>query len=438
MEKKDSAGRMWDVAVIGGGPAGLAAAAFAARAGKSVVLFEKAAGFGGRSASVIESGAVLNLGAHALYRGGSAQHVLEQLGVETPGKGPGPNIHWVPGEGRGDIVSTAGLLLGRALTWAEKRRFLRFFLGLRRIDPKKAEGMGWTSWLAENGLTGRAAAVAEAMARVSSYAGDVDRIDAGTVLRQLQKPGVIYPDGGWQTFVDGLAVKAALAGAECRTSASVAGVDCPEGIGGAGWIVRLADGEAVRTRTIIAAVEPLRVAGWFEPWLSADYARSLRELEPVYVSSLDLHLRRLPDPGRPFALGLDQPLYFSAHSQWARLCDHPEHAVVHAMRYDGGKKGDPSASRAELEAFLDRLQPGWRDVVERVRFLPHVVVTYGMPSYGRKGAAGRPAIDTGAGGVYVAGDWAGTEDMLLDAALHSAREAARLAVQQQGKGVNVS
>ncbi len=426
MSMFEQGNQAWDIAVLGGGPAGLAAAALAAKSGKSVVLLEKAPSFGGRSSSVREGGAVWNLGAHALYRGGAAERVLRSLGIWPQGGSPSPNIQWVPEQGRGDMVSTAGLLIGRTLHWSEKRRFLRFFLGLRKADPSSAAGMPWTEWIARAGLTGRAADLANALARLSIYTGDGERLDASAAIRQLQRPSVAYPDGGWQTFVDGLAAKASEVGAQCRTSASVAGVQRLEE--GGGWRVRLAGGETLQARRIIAAVEPSRFLAWFEPWLPSGYFTALKKLQPVFVSALDLHLRRLPRPKNAFALGFDRPLYFSAHSRWARLCDRADHAVVHVMRYGGERDGESGFGREELETFLDRVQPGWRDEVVRARYLPHITVMHGLPSVELKGTKGRPPVDTGLEGVYAAGDWAGAEGLLLDASLHSAGEAAALAV----------
>ncbi|WP_276355370.1 phytoene desaturase family protein [Cohnella caldifontis] len=419
--------QVWDIAVIGGGAAGLAAAALAARSGKSVVVLEKAPSLGGRSASRRGNGAVWNLGAHALYRGGAAERVLARLNVSAPGGSPGPLVHWVPG--KGETVSTPGLLLGRTLNGVEKRRFLRFYLGLRKLDPHSATGVNWNDWMASNGLSGRAADVASALARLSTYVGDNDRLDAGVVLRQLRR-SVVYPHGGWQTIVDGLAARAAEAGAVCRTSANVTGAERAGETGG-GWAILLSDGERIRAGNVIAAVEPALVARWFGTWLPTSYEAALRRQTPVYASTLDLHLRRLPQRNRLFALGLDRPLYFSVHSHWSRLCDDPEHAVVHVMRYDGERKDDPEASRGELERFLDRLQPGWRELTERARYLPHVTVMHGLPDAGMRGVEGRPAVDTGIGGVYVAGDWAGPEGILFEASLASAEEAARLAVQNR-------
>jgi phytoene dehydrogenase-like protein len=77
-----------DVAVIGGGVAGLAAAALIARSSRTVRLFEQSRTLGGRSQTKHQDGFYLNIGPHALYRGGSGIEVLRELGVEARGRVP--------------------------------------------------------------------------------------------------------------------------------------------------------------------------------------------------------------------------------------------------------------------------------------------------------------------------------------------------------------
>src|SRR5947209_18561885 len=77
-----------DVAVIGGGLSGLAAVSYLARAGRSVVLFEKSATIGGRAISQERHGYHLNLGAHALYDKSPAVEVLRELGIKYTGGTP--------------------------------------------------------------------------------------------------------------------------------------------------------------------------------------------------------------------------------------------------------------------------------------------------------------------------------------------------------------
>ena len=77
-----------DVAVVGGGLAGLAAATFLARAGQTVALFEKSQDVGGRAVTETKDHFHFNLGPHALYCVGRGARVLRELGVEFSGRRP--------------------------------------------------------------------------------------------------------------------------------------------------------------------------------------------------------------------------------------------------------------------------------------------------------------------------------------------------------------
>src|SRR4051812_27120641 len=82
--------RTADLIVVGGGLAGLTAAALVAREGRSVVMLERAARLGGRAATHVREGVHFNLGPHALYRRGHAFRLLEELGVRVSGRVPDP------------------------------------------------------------------------------------------------------------------------------------------------------------------------------------------------------------------------------------------------------------------------------------------------------------------------------------------------------------
>src|SRR5690606_7456816 len=100
-------------------------------------------------------------------------------------------------------------------------------------------------------------------------------------------------------------------------------------------------------------------------------------------------------------------------------------AVIHVAKYLGRQASDPRRDERELEALVDLVQPGWRELVLQRRFLPDMLVAHDLPTAARGGTAGRPGPELpGAPGLYVVGDWVGPDGMLADATLDSARRAA--------------
>jgi phytoene dehydrogenase-like protein len=289
------------------------------------------------------------------------------------------------------------------------------------VKADRLAGTTLAAWLASEVKDPVARATFEAFVRVSTYANAPEVASAGASIAQLrhaQTKNVLYLDGGWQTLVDGLAAKAANAGARIEVGADVRRVEA----GPSGFTLRMGDGEEVRARDVILAVPP-RVAAA----LTTGHARATLEtwaeaMVPARASCLDVALSKLPRPEVRFALGVDEPVYFSVHSSVCRLG--PEGgALIHMMKYLA-PDDDAKTSEAELEAWLDRLQPAWRDVVVVRRFLPAMVSTNAIVTAAQGGLGGRPGpVVPGAPNLFVVGDWVGSEGMLLDACLASASRA---------------
>jgi len=413
-------GLVVDVAVVGGGLGGLAAAALAARRGKRVCLLERAHGLGGRGASQEKDGFSLNLGGHALYKRGHAERVLGALGVVYRGSEPPVSGYAVLGGKTYLLPSGAMTLLRTGLLGAKGK--LDAGRLLARLGSTRTDELGDTTlsaWLAGEASGPVARALFEAFVRVSTYANAPALVSAGAAiaqLRQAQTNGVLYLDGGWQTLVDGLAAKAEDLGARIELGADVRRVE--NGAHG-GLSLRTGDGAEIHAGAVILAVPP-RVAAA----LTTGAARVALEgcaaaAVPGRASCLDVALSKLPRPRACFALGVDQPLYFSVHSAVCRLG--PEGgALIHAMKYLH-PDDDAAESEIELEAWLDLLQPGWRDVVVVRRFLPSLVSTNAIVLANGGGLAGRPGPRVpGVENLFVVGDWVGPQGMLLDAALASA------------------
>jgi phytoene dehydrogenase-like protein len=209
--------------------------------------------------------------------------------------------------------------------------------------------------------------------------------------------------------------------------ATHADVETLEHDGGRVRGVRLRDGQRFTAPVVVSTLPPPALATL--PGLEdTPLARLARTRVPVRAATLDLGLRRLPRPRTLVAFGLARPTYFSVHSAVARLA--PEGgALVHAMCYLGDDARAPEAVQAELEALVDRAQPGWRDEVVERRFVPDLVVANALVRASENGLAGRPGVVVPERpGLFLAGDWVGPEGQLADASLASARAAAAAVV----------
>lgn len=139
--------RKYDAAVIGGGLSGLTSSIYLAKAGLSVVLLEKANQLGGRSVTVKKNGAMLNLGLHALYKGGAAEEVLNELGIPVkggivPAKGGmvwNNKLYRLPG-------NPFAILTSKLLSASAKLEIVQFVARLAKIDPKALPPISFREW----------------------------------------------------------------------------------------------------------------------------------------------------------------------------------------------------------------------------------------------------------------------------------------------------
>lgn len=423
---------MNDAIIIGGGLAGLAAATYMARAGRSVVLVERARELGGRARTTRDrAGFAVNFGPHALYAGSAGVRVLRELGVAFRGSLPSSTgllgiangaLHTLPG-GLLSLLSTD--LLG----FGGKVEAARVLAGLARIDTAPLMSMPLRAWLESAVQRHEVRDVLAALVRVSSYSNAPDIDSAGAALDQMRRAisaNVYYLDDGWQTLVDGLATAARDAGARVFCGAGARSI-VRDGHGRACGVA-LPDGDVIEARSVIVATGPSTLRALLG---EANGSSDADDSTVVRAACLDLAMSSLPHPKRRFALGIDAPTYFSVHSATARLAPDGA-AVVHVAKYlDPAEPTDPKRDERELEAVMDLVQPGWRNVIVSRRHLPSITVANARVTAAAGGRRRSPAIRE-VPGLFVAGDWVDGEGMLADAALSSARDAATQAIARLG------
>jgi phytoene dehydrogenase-like protein len=424
------------VVVVGGGLAGLVAACEAARAGAQVTLVERLSEPGGRARTRDDRGFRFNMGPHALYKFGAGMGILRGLGIEPAGKVPATSgtlarrrgrLHALPG-GFASLLSTGLFGAGAKLEAA------RWLTALGRMDAAAYDSVSIASVLGEQVRHEAVRDLAHALVRVTSYCNDPERMSAGAALRQIQDGlrGVLYLHGGWRSLVDALRAAAVRAGVVLRTGTRV---DRVEHDGRAREVV-LANGARIPARAVVLAAGPAEVSALVDGGHHPELARHAKGTVAVRVASLEVGLARLTRPRRLFALGIDEPTYFSVHSAWADLAPQGA-ALVYVARYLApDEPAERAGLEAELEDLLDAMQPGWRDHVVTKKLLRDLVVVHELPRASAGGLAGRPAARVaGVDGLFLAGDWVGPVGMLADGALASGRDAGRSAARAAGLAV---
>ena len=418
------------VAVVGGGMAGLTAACYLARAGTDVTVFEKAPEPGGRAATREREGFLFNRGGHALYTGGAASDVLAELGVSYGHGTPKDTFVLRGGEISAFPADPIGLLRLDFLGPADKLALVRFLVKVARTKPDSLARTSVQEWLDLEVRRPRLRQLMTAVARTFAYSTALDIVSAQMFVEKFQrtlKHPVHYVDGGWQVLVEGLCDAAENAGARMVGDAQVEGVEVSDGRARG---VRLRGGGLVRATAVIVATGARDAGRLGDRGGYPALRRVANRLIPAPIACLDVALESLPVPERPVVQDLDGPRFASAQSVYSRLAPEGGALVISFKQLDPRDPGDPHEDERDLEDMLDAAQPGWRDVLFRRQFLPRIEAVGALPLAAEGGFTGRPGAEVpGLSGLYLAGDWVGSEGFLVDASMASARKAARLVLE---------
>jgi phytoene dehydrogenase-like protein len=419
-----------DVVVIGGGMAGLTAACYLARAQMEVTVIEKASYLGGRAATQDFDGFRFNRGGHALYTGGAASRILEELGVSYEYGIPKRTFVMQGGKLSPFPADPLGLLRTNVLNAVDKLALVRLLVALGAAKPQALAKTSVQGWLDQNVRRPQLRRLMTGLARTFVYSTALDLVSAELFVEKLQRAlrhPVHYVDGGWRTLVDGLRGVAERAGARIVSNVQVESVEIGDDHARS---VRLRDGSVVRASAVVVATSPRDAAKLVDGGEHPAMRQIVEGLIPARIACLDVALNRLPVPGRPIVQDLDGPRFMSAQSVYSRVAPEGAALIISFKQLDPRHPGDPREDERDLEDLLDAAQPGWRDALVKRQYLPRIEAVGTLPTAREGGFAGRPGPRVpGLDNLYLAADWVGPEGFLVDASMASARRAAELVLE---------
>jgi protoporphyrinogen oxidase len=254
----------FDAVVLGGGPAGLAAAWYAARAGRRVVLVERAPAVGGLTASFDVAGVRVDHGSHRFHERADPELLADVRGLL------GTELQLRPRHGRIRLggrwlafpLRPGDLLTKAPPTFAARAARDLALAPLRARRPVAATFGGRVR-------AGLGPAVADAFyepyarklfgAPAEELSGELfqRRVGArsgGGVLRRVlargTRPGFWYPAGGFGRIAEAVGAAAVEAGATVLTGVAATGVHADA----TGAVVALADGRSLPTGRVLSTL----------------------------------------------------------------------------------------------------------------------------------------------------------------------------------------
>ena len=130
--------------------------------------------------------------------------------------------------------------------------------------------------------------------------------------------GVLYLDGGWQTIIDQLHNKAVISGVQVQTRTAVKQIAPVEHDH---VKLVLSNGEEILGKYVICTTGPHELNKMLGEKVNLSQSSFFTKTTTVKGATLDVALSQLPNPKRLFAMGISNPLYYSVHSNYARLSE---------------------------------------------------------------------------------------------------------------------
>lgn len=433
-----------NIAIVGGGLAGLAAAAELGRAGLQVTLFEARRRLGGRATSFDDkqTGELVDNCQHVgMGCCTNLQKFCDDVGVSDLFHIE-RSLSFV--DRRGEISEFAANKLPAPFHLASAFAGLKYFSwgekwtlagGFRRLAAERRFDGSFLDWLVFDGQPERVRRLFWHVVLVSALSDTLDRVSTQTA-RKVFVDGFMRHRHAWEVHLPkaplddlyGPPVTKTLSerGVRLRMNTSVAALSESE----SGWTLATRDGEGANFDTVVLAVPYHRLEGLLpESIASRSEFAAAGQLEPAPIASVHLWLDR-PITDLPHAVFVDHLSQWMFRRPSGETGLHYYQVVISASRELEGLPRDDVI--AEVKAELASVFPAADDA--ELRHARVVVEKRAVFSPTPESHSARSPQRTSVPRLYLAGDWTDTGwPATMEGAVRSGYLAAEAVLEDAGQ-----
>ncbi|WLD94196.1 NAD(P)/FAD-dependent oxidoreductase [Alkalihalobacillus sp. AL-G] len=424
-----------DVVIVGGGLAGLSAAAYLSEKGKKVALLEKGL-LGGRAVTINLKGFSFNFGAHAIYgRDTSILRTFEKelrIDVDWRDFKPDKAKYDIGNELTSVPANVKGLFRTKLMKGADKLKFtFEIFKTLTHME-KGHPHLSIKKWMDQHHLTEDVKEMMLTLASSNFFTSEPEKIPSDVYFdyyRRLfttNKP-VAYVGGGWQSLINKFVTVIERNGGEIFTKARVESVTT-EG----DRIVEVQSKKGnLRAKEFVFCAPPSELSKMFVDTNLEHSVKHYAHYEPSYVFVYDLGLKNRIDVPYSYVYDKHNKMFITDISFYDEGCVPDGGQLLQAIAYIKKEELEDKERIAEIEgkieAMYDKHFEGWRDELV-------------VPRKSKRASAQEikwkmnqepmPVYFPDYRNAFFAGDWCEGKGQLSELSFTSAYEASQLILQK--------
>jgi 15-cis-phytoene desaturase len=426
---------MKDVIIVGGGLAGLSAAARLAKEGKSVTLLERGQ-IGGRAVTLKLKDFSFNFGAHAIY--GRDTSILQNLEKELDIK-----INWKdfnPNKAKYDIgneltdvpANIKGLFRTKILKSMDKLQFtFNIFKTMISVEKGK-EHVSIKKWMDDRHISEDVKKMMLTLASSNFFTSEPEKIPSTVYFNYYRKlfktnKPVAYVGGGWQSLINQFVNVIEENGGEIVTKQKVDQVEVEDDR----VISVTSKGQTYFAKEFIFAIPPKELKKIFAETSASHYMEHYAQYDPSYVFVYDIALKERIEVPYTYIYNQEEKMFITDISYYDETCVPEGGQLLQAIAYmkpgDIGNKMTSEAIQSKIEKMYDKHFKGWRELLVVPRISKRAMaqeISWNMKQLPM------PVVMPNLRNTYFSGDWCEGEGQLSELSFTSAYKATSLILEK--------